>query len=133
MMRKNSFRLCVLLSGLSLFFLCHFWACTNDNLEDLTHVTECDTLNVSYKTDVKPVLEMYCLTCHGIVNAPTAGAGIVFEEYSDLKNYIENVKRFSGAINRQEGFSPMPKGQNQLPACELAKLNKWLEDGHPDN
>lgn len=29
------------------------------------------------------------------------------------------------AIIREQGYSPMPKDGNKLPACDIAKIRKW--------
>jgi hypothetical protein len=37
------------------------------------------------------------------------------------------------AINHSAGYSPMPKGGNKLPACQIAKVRRWVAAGAPNN
>ena len=123
-MTKISF-FCALIS-----FCC--MSCYYDNEEELYPATTCNAENISYNSDVLPILNSKCLTCHNTVSAPSIGNNINMEGYNNLKVYINNNK-FIGAIRHSNGFSPMPKGSSKLPACEILKIESWVNAGSPEN
>jgi len=116
------------LAGVFLVFLLP--SCYYDNEEDLyPDAGQCDTTNVTYTTAIAPVMEANCNSCH---NAVTANAGVITDNYTDLKVVADNGQLW-GAVNHEQGYSPMPKNQAQLPDCELSKIRIWLDEGAPDN
>jgi len=38
-----------------------------------------------------------------------------------------------GAVQHQPGFSPMPKGDNQLGDCDIQKMSAWIDQGAKNN
>ncbi len=105
-------------------------SCYYDNEEYLyPNPTECDVLNVTYSGTVVPILDNYCNDCHSSNNPSD---GIITDNYSDLQTII-NDGRFSGVINHLPDYWPMPKGGNKLNACNLAKIDAWIDAGAPNN
>lgn len=90
---------------------------------------QCDTTNVKYATHVFPVIEETCLGCHSGANP---SGGVFLENYEDIKTYAQNGK-LTGTINHDAGFSPMPQNGEQLSFCKRLAIEKWIEDGMPDN
>lgn len=113
-----------------LFFLFLLNSCYYDVEEELYPYIAPDS--VTYSANVAPILQANCNACHSASAAPSLGSGIVLDSYSALKVYVDNG-RFSGAINHESGFSPMPKGGSKLNANLLAEINTWLADGAPNN
>lgn len=112
----------LLLSGLFLV------GCYYDNEEDL-YPSNCNTDNVGYAADVAPIISVNCLVCH----STAANLGNVrLEGYAALKTYVDNGKLL-GAIKHQSGFSAMPQNAPKLSACNIAKIQKWVDDGALDN
>lgn len=113
-------------------------ACSKDNEEDLygengddngDNQTQCDTENVSYATQVWPVIESSCISCH---SGAGANAGIRMENHAQLVEVI-NSGRFLGAIRQESDFSAMPQGGPKLDECTIEKIEAWIADGMPDN
>lgn len=105
-------------------------SCYYDNEEELyPEGYACDTTNITYATVVAPILTDYCIGCHS-GNAPSAG--ITLDNYTDLQTVI-NSGQFRGSINHESNFSAMPKNSPKLSDCNLAKINKWLDSGAPNN
>jgi hypothetical protein len=105
-------------------------SCYYDNEEELYPVAgSCDTSNVTYSTTVAPIMANTCNGCHG-GNFPQAG--IRTDTYANLKIIADNG-RLWGAINHENGFSPMPQNQPKMNDCNLAKIRKWLDEGALDN
>lgn len=89
----------------------------------------CDTTNVSFKNDIFPTVETYCLGCH---NGTSPGGGIYLRNYNDLVAVAKNGKLW-GSINYVTGYSPMPKNSYKLSDCTLATFKIWINNGTPNN
>lgn len=89
----------------------------------------CDTLDISYAGIIAPLLQTHCLGCH---SAASASGGIILEGYNNANTYAMNGRLY-GSVAQLNGFSPMPQGQGQLPACDIAQLKSWIDAGAPNN
>lgn len=89
----------------------------------------CDTLSVTYSSNIAPLIQNNCLQCHSI--AANSG-GVTLEGYTNLKAYADNGKLL-GVIRHEAGFSPMPKNAPKLNDCDIAAIEKWISNGSPDN
>ena len=104
--------------------------CYYDKQEDLyPSVTACDTSVVTYSGKVLSIIQSNCYTCHG--SGSTLG-NVNLDGYANLKLYADNGK-LSGAINHRTGFSQMPQGGSKLSDCDLMVIEKWINDGSPNN
>ncbi len=94
-----------------------------------------DTLGIvmSYSTHIAPIIQTHCdinnLMCHK--SGPSAGG--------NLSTYA-GVAAFSGGSPspilealHHTGPYPMPQGQAKLAECEIAKFDKWVKNGFPNN
>jgi hypothetical protein len=94
--------------------------------------TSCDTNRImSYNTDIKPLINTNCAgsACH---SATTQAGSISYATYASSLPSINNGK-FMGSINHLSGFSAMPKSANKLSNCNIAKIQKWVNAGAPNN
>jgi mono/diheme cytochrome c family protein len=89
----------------------------------------CDTVNVSYLTDVRPIISTYCLGCH---NASAPQGGIALSTF-DQVNATVTSGRLIGSIEHLAGFSAMPKNQAKLSACRIALIRNWINQGALNN
>jgi hypothetical protein len=89
----------------------------------------CDTSAVTYSSVVRVILQTHCLGCHP---ASAAQGNVVLATYNDVRTYALNGM-LSGVINHQSGYSPMPKGGNKLPDCDIRKIEIWIASGAPNN
>jgi hypothetical protein len=100
--------------------------CTYDNEVDYFK-DQCDTLNMSFKTDVYPVISASCVGCHG---------NLVANDYTNLEGY-ENIKKDHVAmmkvIEHKPGVPPMPQGSAKLSDCTINKINAWINQGMKNN
>lgn len=113
-----------------ILFLLAFSSCYYDSEEYLyADINVCDTMDVTYQNFVSGLLETHCNSCH---NPSSPSGNVITSSYNDLLIIVNNGK-LEGAVNHLPGFSPMPKGANQLPDCDLAKINAWLNAGNPQN
>lgn len=103
--------------------------CYYDVEEELYPTLECDTENMSYVNDILPIIQGNCYTCH---DQGSNFGGVTLEGYESLKTYVDNG-RLLGAIRHESGFSTMPKNAPQLVACNIEKIEAWINAGAPDN
>lgn len=98
-----------------------------------TGTTTCDTTVTTFGAFVSPLISSKCATsgCH---NANTASAGVNLEGHTAIKNYITKSQTvFFGSINQTSGYSAMPKGGTKFSACDINKLQKWVNAGMLNN
>lgn len=89
--------------------------------------TTCDTLGfLTYANTVKPLMDLHCAGCHP-GGSPT---GHALDTYAGVKASI-NTGKFMPAVDHT-GSKPMPLGGNKLPACDISKLKKWINNGLPE-
>jgi len=129
-MVKSSFYL----TGMICLIMLLVFGCTKQNeetLSDSTGTTTCKTDSMSYTSDVVPILQSYCYSCHG--NGNTGGSGgINLDGYTNLKPYADNGK-LVGNITHAPGFVPMPYGQPKMPDCEINQIVAWVSQGTQNN
>ena len=104
-------------------------SCYNDNYETLYPSGTCDTTHVTYSNDVWPVINARCTSCH---SGAAPSGNIVLENYNDVVAVAKNGKLL-GSIRFDAGYSLMPKGGAKLSSCDIAKIEKWVKDGTPNN
>ena len=90
---------------------------------------ECDTVNVSFSENVWPIIQGSCFGCH---SGSTPQGGISLEGYDNVVA-VANTGRLMGAIRHESGFSPMPQNGAQLSDCKITQIQKWIDDGTPNN
>ena len=124
---------------IALFFSCTILtSCNNNNEEELygsmPTSTTCDlTTAVKFSTVVSPLIASKCGSsgCH---SATSKAAGINLGNYDATKAYITSSKSlFLGSIKREPSYSPMPKGDAKLPACDISKIESWITAGMLNN
>jgi cytochrome c553 len=89
----------------------------------------CGTVEFTYSGAVAPMMTTYCTRCH---NATTARAGINLSSYEGVKTVALNG-RLMGSIKKATGYKPMPPGTTKLSACQIYQIEKWVQDGTPNN
>jgi hypothetical protein len=92
---------------------------------------QCDTTSFTFSTDVKPILENNCYSCHSNSSA-SLGGGIKLEDYADVKVQASNG-HLMGSIEHSSGFSPMPQGTAKLDDCKITIIRKWIDAGMLNN
>jgi mono/diheme cytochrome c family protein len=86
---------------------------------------------MQYATNVLPILQAYCYSCHG--NGSTAGSGgISLDGYANLQKWAANGI-LVGNITHASGFVAMPFGQPKLSDCDINKIIDWVNRGIQNN
>ncbi|MFZ4522805.1 MAG: c-type cytochrome [Bacteroidales bacterium] len=121
---KNLIRLLSII----LFFTFTLTGCYYDKENELYPLAgNCDTAGImTYSGSIAPIMVANCNTCHGAGNA----SGVVTTNYDGLSVIAKNGMLWS-SVN-WEG-AKMPKGGDKLSACDLYKINKWVNAGSLDN
>lgn len=89
----------------------------------------CDTLLVSFASDVQPIFSTYCVTCHGSVNP---NGGVVLSSYSGV-SVVANSGKLLGVVSWANGFLKMPLGGSQIPECDINTIEAWINQGVLNN
>ncbi len=92
----------------------------------------CDTINVTYATQVVAIVNAQCNSCHGAATASSLGAGIVLSSYSSMKPYITNGSLLNSILQNGKA-SPMPKNSAKLASCSINQIQAWIHKGALNN
>lgn len=110
-------------------------SCYYDNAEDLyptlTNVT-CNTgAQISFSTEVLPLMNLECNTasCH---NSIDRAAQIVLDTYTDLLISASDGSLI-GSMRHSAGFIPMPDAAPKLDACSIELVAEWINQGALNN
>ena len=123
---KNIF----LIFALTIFVL---QSCTYNNEEELyPSANECVATNMSFNTNIKPILSSKCFLCHSNANSSTIGGGIAIEDYADVNHYAENGLLL-GVMKHTSGYNPMPKGGSKVDDCKIDQIEAWINEGAKNN
>ena len=89
----------------------------------------CDTVNMTYSGNIKPILQANCYSCHG--NGQING-GVTLDSYAGVKAVADNGKLIS-VITHAPGFPQMPQGGAKLSECNINKIRDWINRGTQNN
>lgn len=110
-------------------------ACAKSNEEDervgsMGGSGNCNTTNMSYATDIVPIIQANCYACHS--NANQSISSISLEGHSNLK-VVADDGRLVGVITHASGYPPMPQTGPKLSDCTINKIKSWVASGSPNN
>src|SRR5215207_9755076 len=114
-------KLCYCLLSLSVCTLL-FFACSKKNEEELNGSTTCNSDNMTYAANIKPILQSFCFSCHG--NGLSQN-GVNFDTYAGVKAVADNGK-LVGVISHAPGFPPMPQSAAKLSDCNINRIKDWV-------
>lgn len=123
-MKNHQYILFFLLAALLPFAGCYY-----DKEELLYPDSACDTTAVAYSTSVVPILSASCYSCHA---GTSPSGGIRLDNHGSVAAYVGNGK-LMGAITHSPGYSAMPKNAGKLSNCKINTIQKWIDDGAPNN
>lgn len=112
----------------------YFMSCAQNYEEDLIidTGTEDSTEQVSYSSDITPILESRCTSCH---NNISSNGGVNLASYATTINtVVPNDSEQSilyGVVAHTFG-SPMPQG-DKLPDNQIEVIKIWIDEGALDN
>jgi hypothetical protein len=89
----------------------------------------CDTANMTYSADIKPILQANCYSCH---SSGSAEGGVTLNTYEGVKNVAEDGDLI-GTITHSPDYPPMPQGGAKLSDCDINKIKAWINSGASNN
>lgn len=92
----------------------------------------CHTEELSFKTDVLPIFESNCFSCHSEENYASDADGNLMVGYADIKKYLDEGL-IMGNIEHRAGFLKMPYRKAKLDDCDIDKIKAWVKAGALDN
>ncbi len=109
-----------------LFFLSF---CTYNSENELYPNEICDTSDISYINDIKPIFEQNCYSCHS--NSYYSG-NLSLENFVHIQREVDDGDLLRN-IKHEPGSIPMPKGAGKLSDCNINKIEAWVNRGIPNN
>jgi hypothetical protein len=85
------------------------------------------TSTISYKSDIQPIMNSYCTSCHQPGNAK---GGYELTTYSGVTS---NTSKVLASMLHNGGAKPMPEDADQLSDDLLNKMYCWVNDGAKNN
>ena len=104
-------------------------SCYYDNESELYPTNDYPTVNVSYATNVNPIIVSSCNSCH---STSAKFGNIITDTYLDLKKIVDNGK-FIGSIKHNSGFIAMPQSSAKLNTAQIAMIEAWITEGAKNN
>jgi Planctomycete cytochrome C len=104
----------------------------------------CGEKEISFKTDVQPILQQYCVECHAEGGKGTEKSGLVLSSYES----VMKGTRFGSIIKPGDALSStlimlvegradpsikMPHGKESLPKEKIELLKQWVAQGAKNN
>lgn len=106
-----------------------YTGCSNDKAELVYPCDPMDTVNMSYKYNIQPLIASNCYSCHA-GNNPSSGYNL--DTYFQLQKRAANGKLVA-AITHSGGVTPMPYNQPKMSVCTINKIVAWVKAGAPNN
>ncbi len=108
-------------------------------------ITGCSSeKNVSYKSDIKPILDKHCAECHLKGGTGTEATQFLIDSYDNLMkgtkfgpvivagdSLSSSLYRLvSGKVDKS---IQMPHSKEPMPATEITAIEKWIDQGAQNN
>lgn len=90
----------------------------------------CEVDTVSFSQHVFPIFEKECLHCHS--SGHHIEGGINLENYNEISNYTA-TNYLVQVIKHESGVRPMPENADKLHDCEIQAIERWIQQGAPNN
>ncbi|HEY1055465.1 MAG TPA: DUF1549 domain-containing protein, partial [Emticicia sp.] len=95
---------------------------------------------VDFNTEIKPILNKHCVSCHGGVKKAAELSFLFSQEALNTKGKSGKIAIIPGEADHSEFYKRlitndteerMPKGKDPLNKEEIALLKKWIDQGAP--
>lgn len=85
----------------------------------------CDETKFAYQADIKSIIDKNCIACHSTGN-------VLLTSHANV-SALANNGRLMGALRHQGTYRKMPSDNIFLSDCDLNKIQKWIDNGTPNN
>ena len=100
--------------------------------EDQSIIT-CDTSRIiTFSGDISPFMNTSCGSTNINCHSSAASSMIPLDSYVGVQ-YFSQTGQVMNSVNWISGASQMPKSAAKLSSCEIALLQKWVNEGEPNN
>lgn len=82
----------------------------------------CDT--ITYTKHIKPIIETWCISCHGTTPSPGAPMLVTYEQVKNNAQKIKNTVFDSNPESMPQGGDPLEQDLKDLITCWLNNGNK---------
>ena len=104
----------------------------------------CGEKEISYKADIQPILQQYCVECHAEGGTGYEKSGLLLTSYES----VMKGTRFGSIIKPGDALSStlimlvegradpsikMPHGKESLPKEKIELLKQWVKQGAKNN
>ncbi len=83
----------------------------------------------TFSGTVLPLLNNRCNNCHA---GSSPSGGIALDTHSNVMKYV-NDGSLMGSVNFASGYSAMPKNSGKMSACDIQKIQSWIDSGALNN
>ncbi len=87
----------------------------------------CIVTTSHYSTDVLPILQNNCLSCHSTRSYVQSGGGVDLDSIDNVRFYVNNGLLLS-TINYSDTYK-MPRQAERLDTCSIKRIRVWIEQG----
>jgi hypothetical protein len=91
--------------------------------------SDCDTTDVTFSGTVWPIVNTSCTGCH---SGSSPQGGVSLTNHAQVAAAAANGSLL-GTLRAEPGYTLMPFGGPALSECAIAAIERWIEDGSPDN
>ena len=106
------------------------FSCKKENKEDLDfEASLCSLDTISYQLHISVVLNNNCMPCH---SASQHQGDVILDNYNDVAP-LANSGDLLGVTRRDPGYTPMPTNTGKISDCSIAAIEKWANQGAPNN
>lgn len=91
-------------------------------------IEDCNTEFVSFSSDISSIISNNCASCH---SGPEPNGGIRLTNYAEI-SAMAGSGIIINVLTASSGAPQMPP-TGAISQCSIDKINKWIEDGTPNN
>lgn len=89
----------------------------------------CDTTNMSFATDIQPIINTNCIGCHSSSGGTSGGYDLT--TYTGVKSAVTASKLYASVA--QNGAAVAMPPASKLNQCKIDQIKSWIDAGAPNN
>ena len=101
----------------------------NQGANETDCAVPCQPERIAFGADIFPLLQDYCVGCHG---DNRADGGVRLTSHAEVLRYVEDGS-IIGTMEHAVSFSPMPPEAVRVPICRVEQVKNWIAAGAPNN
>lgn len=105
-----------------------FYACTSTSPDDLTQELTTGA-TVKYTTNVRPIIQSQCISCH---NTQNASGGLILETYAQVRASASTGSLIDRITRPANDGLVMPQN-GRMPQATINVILQWRTDGFLEN